>query len=55
MMFEAAQGHGLQPEKPSIYLPVDGATAQVVLAVLTASVLLMGTIVFTRSQYHEVD
>jgi hypothetical protein len=55
MMFEAAQGYGLQPEKPSIYLPVDGPTARAVLAVVTVALLLIGTVVFTRSQYYEAD
>jgi hypothetical protein len=55
MMFEVAQDYGLQPEKPSIYLPVDGPTAQAVLAVLTVVLVVAGTVVFTRSQYHEVD
>jgi hypothetical protein len=54
MMFEAAQDYGLQPQKPSVYLPVEAATAQAVLLGMTAGFLLLGMVVFTRTQYHEV-
>jgi hypothetical protein len=54
MMFEAAQDFGVQPEKPSVFLPVDGATAQGVLAGATVLLLLLGVAVFSRAQYHEV-
>jgi ABC-2 type transport system permease protein len=54
MMFEAAQDYGLQPQKPSVFLPVEGPTAQAVLLGMTVAFLVLGTIVFTRSQYHEV-
>jgi ABC-type transport system involved in multi-copper enzyme maturation permease subunit len=55
MMFDVAEDFGLQPEKPSIYLPVDGPTAHIVLLSVTVVMLVLGTIIFTRSQYHEVD
>ena len=54
MMFEAARGYGLQPEKPSVYLPVSGTTAALVLAGLTAGLLVLGAALFARSQHHEV-
>ncbi len=54
MMFEAAQDYGLQPKKPHVFLPVEGATAQAVLLGLTVAFVVLGTIVFARSQYHEV-
>jgi hypothetical protein len=54
MMYDAAQDFGVQPEKPSVFLPVDGVTAQAVLLGLTAALLLVGMAVFTRAQYHEV-
>jgi ABC-type transport system involved in multi-copper enzyme maturation permease subunit len=54
MMFESAQAYGFQPEKPSVYLPVDGITAVTVLAALTLILLVVGTVLFSRSQYHEV-
>jgi hypothetical protein len=54
MMFEAAHDYGVQAEKPSVFLPVDGPTAQLVLAAMTVVVLLAGMVVFSRTQYHEV-
>jgi ABC-2 type transport system permease protein len=54
MMFEAAQEYGVQPEKPSVFLPVDGTTALIVLASVTVSLLALGAVLFSRSQYHEV-
>jgi ABC-2 type transport system permease protein len=54
MMFEAAQNHGVQPEKPSVFLPVDGTTAMLVLAGLTVGLLVVGSLLFSRSQYHEI-
>jgi hypothetical protein len=54
MMFEAAQGYGVQPEKPSVFLPVSGETAQLVLMGLTASLLVLGAALFARSQYQEI-
>jgi ABC-type Na+ efflux pump permease subunit len=54
MMFEAAQDYGIQPEKPSVYLPVDGTTALAVLAGATVLLLVVGMVIFSRSQYQEV-
>ncbi len=54
MMFEAAQDYGLQPQKPSVFLPVEGPVACAVLLAMTVGFLVLGMIVFTRSQYHEV-
>jgi hypothetical protein len=54
MMFEEAQGYNIQPEKPSIYLPVDGATAQWILLSLTVVFLGIGMIVFSRSEYQDL-
>jgi hypothetical protein len=54
MMFEAAQDYGVQPEKPSVFLPVDSATALTVLVGVTIVLLGLGTIIFSRTQYHEV-
>jgi ABC-type transport system involved in multi-copper enzyme maturation permease subunit len=55
MMYDVANDFGLQAEKPSIYLPVDGTTAQVVLLSVTVVMLILGTVVFTRLEYHEVE
>jgi ABC-2 type transport system permease protein len=54
MMFERAQGYGIQPEKPSIYLPVDGATAAAVLMGATVGFLVLGMAVFSRSEYQDL-
>ena len=54
LMFESAQAHGIQPEKPSIYLPVSGRTAEWVLIGVTVVLLGLGMVIFSRSEYHEV-
>jgi ABC-2 type transport system permease protein len=55
MMFDEAQEYGVQPEKPSIYLPVDGLTAEGVLIGITALMLGIGVLVFSRSEYHDLN
>jgi len=55
LMYEQAEGYGIQPEKPSVFLPVEGATALFVLAAGTVALLALGMWVFSRTQYHEVD
>lgn len=54
MMFDAANEFGIQPERAEIFLPVDGATALAVLLAATVTLLGIGMVVFSRSQYHEV-
>ena len=54
MMFEAAQDYGVQPEKPSVFLPVEGSTALFVLVGATCALLVLGMAVFARSQYQDV-
>lgn len=54
MMFDAASEFGIQPERPEIFLPVDGTTAVSVLLGLTIALLGIGVIVFSRSQYQEI-
>jgi hypothetical protein len=54
MMFEEGRHLGVEPEKPSIYLPVEGSTAAAVLVAVTVVLLAAGAFVFTRSEYHEV-
>jgi hypothetical protein len=53
LMFEAGRGYGVQPEKPSIYLPVDGATAWSVLLSMTVLFLVVGTVLFARTEYQD--
>jgi hypothetical protein len=55
MMFEAAQAYGVQPEKPSVYLPVDGTTACLVLIGITAALLLAGMVWFSLTEYVSGD
>ena len=54
MMFDAARDYGVQPEKPSIYLPVNGPTAWGVLAAATLVLLIGGMVVFARSEYQDL-
>ena len=54
MMFEQSQAYGIQPEKPSIYLPVDGATAAGVLIGVTVIFVVLGVFVFSRSEYQDL-
>lgn len=54
LMFEAGEPYGLQPDRPAIYLPVSGATAWVVLLGMTVAFLLMGMVVFSRSEYQDL-
>jgi hypothetical protein len=55
MMFERAQGYGIQPEKPSMYLPVESRTAMFVLLGAAAVLLAVGMAVFSRSEYHDLS
>jgi hypothetical protein len=55
LMSDRASEYGIQTEKPSVYLPVDGTTALVVLIAATAVLLGVGMWAFTRAEYHEVD
>jgi ABC-2 type transport system permease protein len=54
IMFDAASAYGIQPERPEIFLPVDGTTALAVLLGVTLALLGIGMVVFSRSQYHEI-
>ena len=51
MMYEAAQQQGVQPEKPSVYLPVEGGTALVVLLAVTVGLVGLGMFLFSRREY----
>jgi hypothetical protein len=55
MMFDAARDHGIAPRNPNLYLPVDGLTACIILGALTAGLLLVGMVVFSRKEYLEVE
>ena len=55
LMFEAADEYSVRPEKPSIYLPVDSATAWCVLLGVTLILLIVGTIIFARTEYQDLS
>jgi hypothetical protein len=55
LMFDAARGYGIEPEKPSIYLPVSGTTAMIVLLGLTVALVCIGMVVFARSEYRDLN
>jgi ABC-type transport system involved in multi-copper enzyme maturation permease subunit len=51
MMYDAASTFGVQPEAPSVYLPVEGTTAMAVLLGAAAGLLLLGMYLFNRTEY----
>jgi ABC-type transport system involved in multi-copper enzyme maturation permease subunit len=55
MMFSAAKEYDVQPEKPSIYLAVDGETALMVLLGVTAVLLALGMVWFSRREYVNME
>jgi len=55
LMFDRAQVLGVQPERPTTYLPVSGPTAVYVLAGLTVCLLVAGMIVFSRKEYLDLS
>ncbi len=55
MMYDAAGNYGVQPESPSVYLPVEGTTAMFILLGLTAALLCLGMYLFHRKEYVSVE
>lgn len=55
LMYEQAGSRGVQPDKPGVFLPVDGTTATLVLAGAAVALLLAGMWIFSRTEYHEID
>lgn len=53
MLFEEAESYGVTTANADVFMPVNGATAISVLLMVTVGLLALGTVVFTRSQYHE--
>lgn len=51
LMFERAHEFGYHPERPSVFLPVSGTTALIVLASATVLFLGFGLWVFSRKEY----
>ena len=54
MMFEGAQSIGVAPPKTAEYLPVDGTTALWALAGITAASVLLGMVIFARTEYQDL-
>jgi ABC-2 type transport system permease protein len=54
LMFEAAAPYGVHPDKPSIYHPVDSMTAWSVLLAVTVVLLVVGMVIFARSEYQDL-
>jgi ABC-2 type transport system permease protein len=55
MMFENAQEYGFEAQNATIYNPVDGSTAALVLAVMTVVFLIAGMVVFSRAEYQDLS
>ena len=53
LMFDAVEPLDLQPDQLTVYNPVSGATAWGVLAAATLAFLVIGMVVFARSEYRE--
>jgi len=51
LMFDRAHAFNLHPERPTIYLPVNGAVALGVLVGVTIGLLLLGMMVFSQKEY----
>ena len=51
MMYDAAGNYGVQPESPTVFLPVSGTSALLVLLGATLGLLLLGMYVFSRTEY----
>jgi hypothetical protein len=51
MMYDAAETFGVRPESPSVFLPVSGTSAVVVLLCATAGLLALGMYLFSRTEY----
>jgi ABC-2 type transport system permease protein len=54
MMYQAVADKQIGPANPQIFLAVDGTTACIVLVSATLALLVLGMVVFTRMEYHEI-
>lgn len=54
MMLERVEELGSQPQKATVFQPVDGSTAMMVLAVVSVLLLIAGTIIFARTEYQDL-
>ena len=55
LMYDRMGELGVEPDRAAVFLPVDGTTALAVLIGTTVALLGLGMVLFSRTQYHEVD
>jgi hypothetical protein len=55
VMYEHAHALGIHPERPTIYQPVSGNTATLVLAGAVVILLIVGMLVFSRKEYLDLS
>jgi hypothetical protein len=55
MMFDSGKEYAVQPESPWVYLPVAGSTACWVLALASVGFVLLGMVLFSRTEYVSGD
>jgi len=55
LMYEQVENYGIQPDRPGVFLPVDGITAALVLVGSALALLGLGMWLFSRTQYHDLD
>jgi hypothetical protein len=51
MMFDSGKDYAVQPESPWVYLPVDGSIACWVLALASVGFVILGMVLFSRTEY----
>ena len=55
LMYDTLGGLGVEADRAGVFLPVNGTTALAVLIGSTVALLGLGMLLFSRTQYHEVD
>lgn len=55
IMFDAAEAIGVEPPKSTIFLPMAAGPASAVLLAITFGCLLLGMVVFARTQYQDLN
>ena len=55
LMYDRLGELGVEADRSGVFLPVDGTTALFVLIGGTVALLGLGMVLFSRTQYHEVD
>jgi hypothetical protein len=55
LVFGAGEDYGVRPFDPALYVPVESSTAGAVLAVAALVLLVLGVVVFARSEYLDLN